>query len=96
MQSARSARPIRFVATLWIVSMLVSWAGGTLVIGFDLGTTLIWLTFLILGPLLVWAYVAATQAQTNGRPSADGTVRRTRVALDPITREFDSPPRPAR
>lgn len=93
-----SARPIRFIATLWIVSMVVSWAGGTLVIGFDLGTTLIWLAFLILGPLLVWAYVAATQAQTNGRrlASADGRVRRTRVTLDPITREFDSPPRPAR
>ena len=41
--------------------MLVSWVGGTLLIGFDPATTLIWLVLTLLGPILVWAFVAAAR-----------------------------------
>ena len=59
----KSASPRLMVAVLWATSMFISWAGGTFIIGFDLGTTLIWLALTILGPMLVWAFLAAVEAQ---------------------------------
>ena len=70
MQSNREmVSPRLVVAGLWISSMVISWAGGALLIGFDSGTTLIWLVLAVLGPLLVWGFVAAaqTQAPTESR-----------------------------
>ena len=62
MRSRRSTEnPRVVVAGLWAVSMLVSWVGGTLLIGFDPATTLIWLVLTLLGPILVWAFVAAAR-----------------------------------
>jgi membrane protein implicated in regulation of membrane protease activity len=81
--AARTARPRRVIAILWITSMIVSWAIGTLMIGFDLSTTLVWLAFLILGPLLVWVFVAAAETQKRRRDtaSAKGRARRSRNPL---------------
>ena len=62
---ANITRPRLVVAGLWAASMLISWVGGTLVFGFDLGTTLIWLTILSLGPVLVWAFVVTAAAQAR-------------------------------
>ena len=59
--------------------MLISWAGGTLLIGFDLGTTLIWLTLTILGPLLVWGFVAAVQIQTPSQSHFHGQPTRAKT-----------------
>ncbi len=57
--------PRRVVAAYWAFSMFVAWAGGTLLIGFDLGTTVIWLAFTILAPVLVIAFVIAFVAAAD-------------------------------
>ena len=86
------------IAILWITSMFVSWAGGTLIIGFDLRTTLVWLAFLILGPLLVWVFAAVAEAQKGKRDTATAKsrARRSRIPPDRVTRERDPLPRAAR
>ena len=47
--------------------MVIAWAGGFLLVGFDLGTTLIWLTLTVLGPLLVLGFAAAAQSGSQVR-----------------------------
>ena len=65
--------PRLVVAVLWIASMVMSGAGGTFLIGFDLGTTLIWVALTLLGPLLVWGFVAATK--TRPQPQRPATAK---------------------
>lgn len=68
MQTRPTSVPPRLgIAVFWIASMVLSWACGALLFGFDFGTTLIWLALLILGPLLVWAFVALLQVQPQSR-----------------------------
>jgi len=76
---------------LWLASMFISGVGGTILIGFDLGTTLIWLTLTLLGPLLVWGFVAAAEMQSPTQARLGETerlrpVRRAQAARPPARR----------
>ena len=57
----KQVSPRLVVAALWITSMIISWACGALLIGFDSGTTLIWLMLTLLGPLLVWGFATVAR-----------------------------------